>query len=50
MASAAAYAGRGWGRRRQSVMTHLVLFILTAGIGNIIYAAYISSWNRRHGF
>lgn len=47
-ASAAVHGGR-YGRRRQSIMTHLILFLFTAGIGNILYAWYISSWNRRRG-
>ncbi|MCJ1677183.1 hypothetical protein MTF65_07475 [Streptomyces sp. APSN-46.1] len=49
-ASAAAYGGPGYRRRRQSVGVHVVLFLFTMGIGNIIYAASVSSWNRRHGF
>lgn len=49
-ASAAAHAGRGFGYRRQSVGVHIVLFLFTMGIGNVIYAMSVSSWNRRHGF
>lgn len=30
-------------RRRQSVKVHIVLFLLTAGIGNIIYAKWANS-------
>ncbi|MFF3431829.1 hypothetical protein [Streptomyces sp. NPDC002602] len=48
VASATAYSRYG-GRRRQSAGLHVVLFFCTAGIGNVIYAKYISSWNRRNG-
>ncbi|GAA1353714.1 hypothetical protein [Streptomyces beijiangensis] len=51
-ASAAATAVAGYGlrgRRRQSGVVHLWLFLLTAGIGNIIYAWYISDWNKKRG-
>ncbi|MGW1539196.1 hypothetical protein ACWCPM_02675 [Streptomyces sp. NPDC002309] len=48
-ASAAAFAGGYGRRRRQSAMVHLVLFLFTAGIGNIVYALYISSWNKKRG-
>ncbi|WP_433215393.1 DUF3824 domain-containing protein [Dactylosporangium sp. CS-047395] len=47
--SATAIAGFG-GRRRQSFAVHVVLLLCTAGLGNLVYAWYISSWNRRHGF
>jgi hypothetical protein len=48
-ASAAAFAGgRAW-RKRQSVWVHLWLFMFTAGIGNIVYAWYVSDWNKRRG-
>jgi hypothetical protein len=38
------------GRRRQSFWVHFWLFLLTAGIGNVLYAMHISRWNRDHGF
>ncbi|MDX2390958.1 hypothetical protein NJL88_12985 [Streptomyces sp. DK15] len=47
-ASAMAF-GRYGGRRRQSAWMHFILFLCTAGIGNVIYARYVSSWNRRRG-
>jgi hypothetical protein len=49
-ASAAASAG-AWGarRRRQSLWAHVVLFLFTAGIGNIVYAWYVINWNRKRG-
>lgn len=37
-------------RRRQSAMVHFVLFMLTAGIGNVIYAVSVGSENRRRGY
>lgn len=50
-ASAAAVAVGGRGRRRrQSAGVHIVLFFCTAGLGNLLYAWYVSSWNRRHGY
>ena len=49
-AAAGAASGVMGGRRRQSVMVHLVLFLCTAGLGNLVYWWYISSWNRKHGF
>ncbi|WP_439082121.1 hypothetical protein [Streptomyces sp. WL006] len=51
-ASAAATVG-GFGRTRrkhQSGWVHLWLFLFTAGLGNVVYAAYVSRWNRRHGW
>lgn len=50
-ASAAASAAAGYGgrRRRQSFAVHCWLFLFTAGIGNVIYAAHISRWNRERG-
>ncbi|MFD3844756.1 hypothetical protein ACFWVB_02550 [Streptomyces microflavus] len=48
-ASASAVAG-GWGRRRrQSWVVHFWLLMLTAGIGNVMYARHISQWNRARG-
>lgn len=49
-ASAVASAG-GYGlrRRRQSFWTHFWLFMFTAGLGNVVYAAYINKWNRDRG-
>lgn len=47
-ASASASAGYGR-RRRQSFAVHCCLFLLTAGIGNVIYAAHVSRWNRERG-
>ncbi|MEU6628389.1 hypothetical protein ABZ905_08855 [Streptomyces parvus] len=38
------------GRRRQSGWVHLWLFLFTAGLGNVLYAVYVSRWNRRHGW
>lgn len=40
--------GYGW-RKRNSVAVHVVLFLFTAGLGNIAYAWYVHNWNRRHG-
>ncbi|WP_406207177.1 hypothetical protein OH807_34295 [Kitasatospora sp. NBC_01560] len=48
-AAAAVAAGRP-PRRRQSAALHVLLFLFTAGIGNILYAMSVSSWNRRHGW
>ncbi|WP_046775162.1 hypothetical protein [Streptomyces yangpuensis] len=50
--ASAAAGGYGWRPpyRRQSVGVHILLFMFTAGIGNIIYAMNVSSWNRRNGF
>ena len=52
-ARASAVAGtrgvRGLPRKRQSAMVHLLLFLFTAGLGNIFYAWHVMSWNRRHG-
>ncbi|MGQ4477622.1 hypothetical protein [Streptomyces sp. SAS_276] len=46
-ASAAAVIGRvGPRRRRQSLWAHFWLFMLTAGIGNVLYAMHVSRWNR----
>ncbi|MEV5816029.1 hypothetical protein [Streptomyces mutabilis] len=48
-ASAAAFAG-GYGRRkRQSFWAHFWLFLFTAGLGNIVYAWYVSDWNKKRG-
>lgn len=48
--SASASASAGYGRRRrQSFAVHCWLFLFTAGIGNVIYASYISRWNRERG-
>jgi hypothetical protein len=48
-ASAAAFAG-GYGRRkRHSFWVHFWLFLFTAGLGNIVYAWYVSDWNKKHG-
>jgi hypothetical protein len=30
-------------------MAHVVLFALTAGAGNVLYAWYVYSWNRKRG-
>ncbi|WP_250033255.1 hypothetical protein [Paractinoplanes maris] len=47
--TAAAFAG-GYGlRKRQSFGLHVVLFFLTAGLGNILYAWYVIDWNRKRG-
>ncbi|MEU3725948.1 hypothetical protein [Streptomyces sp. NPDC031705] len=50
-AASAAAGGYGWRppHRRQSIGVHLLLLVFTGGIGNIIYAMNVSSWNRRHG-
>jgi hypothetical protein len=45
----AGIGGPGFRRRRQSASVHFWLFMLTAGIGNIIYAAHVSRWNRIRG-
>jgi hypothetical protein len=47
--SAMAVAGRH-GRRRQSPVVHFWLLLLTAGVGNVVYAVNVSRWNRNHGF
>lgn len=49
-ASASAVAG-GYGRRRrrQSLWVHVWLFLFTAGLGNVLYAVYVSRWNRDRG-
>jgi hypothetical protein len=47
-ASSSASAAAGWGvrgKRRQSFWAHFWLLLLTAGIGNAVYAWYISRWN-----
>jgi len=47
--SAASASAGGWGRRRrQSFAVHCWLFLFTAGLGNVVYAAYVSRWNREH--
>ena len=46
--NAAHFAGR-YPRRRQSAATHIWLFLLTGGVGNVWYALHVRSWNRRHG-
>lgn len=49
-AAATAMVGAvGLRRRRQSFWVHFWLFCLTAGIGNVFYAMYISRWNRDRG-
>ncbi|MEU1853951.1 hypothetical protein ABZ499_33010 [Streptomyces sp. NPDC019990] len=48
-ASASAVAGGYGRRRRQSVWAHFWLFLFTAGIGNVLYAMYVSNWNRARG-
>ncbi|MEU6235438.1 hypothetical protein [Kitasatospora sp. NPDC047058] len=48
-AAAAVTAGRP-PRRRQSAAVHVVLFLFTAGLGNVLYALSVNSWNRRHGW
>jgi hypothetical protein len=45
MASAGAYGLR----KRNSFALHVVLFFLTVGIGNILYAWYVFDWNRKRG-
>ncbi|MET7289306.1 hypothetical protein [Streptomyces sp. NPDC005573] len=47
--SATAFAGGAFRRRRQSMGVHVVLFCFTAGIGNVLYAMYISRWNKDRG-
>ncbi|MFD8914538.1 hypothetical protein [Streptomyces sp. NPDC059575] len=47
-ASAGAFGG-GVRRRRQSFWVHFWLFWFTAGLGNVVYAMYISRWNRDRG-
>ncbi|GAA4893440.1 hypothetical protein GCM10025789_08270 [Tessaracoccus lubricantis] len=37
-------------RKYNSFWIHLLLFFLTGGIGNIIYAWYIWDWNNKHGY
>ncbi|MET7773933.1 hypothetical protein [Nocardia sp. NPDC005366] len=44
----AAVHGYGY-RRRQSLWVHFWLFCCTAGVGNVLYARYVSSWNRKRG-
>lgn len=49
--SASAVAGAGYGRRRrQSFAVHFWLFLFTAGLGNVLYAVYVSRWNRARGW
>ncbi|WP_106319367.1 hypothetical protein [Actinoplanes italicus] len=47
--SAAAFAGGYAVRKRQSFGLHVVLFLLTGGLGNIVYAWYVIDWNRKRG-
>ncbi|WP_433566954.1 hypothetical protein ACQP1O_18270 [Nocardia sp. CA-151230] len=49
-AAATAIAGGYGRRRRQSFIVHLTLLLLTAGLGNIIYAWYVIDWNKKHGY
>ncbi|WP_459962077.1 hypothetical protein [Nocardia sp. IFM 10818] len=44
---AAFYGYRNRRHRKQSGWVHLLLFVFTMGIGNIAYALYIESENRR---
>ncbi|SDP76162.1 hypothetical protein [Clostridium gasigenes] len=37
----------GNNRKKQSLFVHIILFLFTAGIGNIIYALYISGQNKK---
>lgn len=37
-------------RKYNSFWLHVLLFFLTGGLGNIIYAWSIWDWNRRHGY
>lgn len=48
-ATAAARGGYGF-RKRQSFWIHVLLFLTTVGIGNILYAWYVINWNSKHGF
>ncbi|AEM88824.1 hypothetical protein [Streptomyces violaceusniger] len=51
--SAAAAAVGGYGplmrKRRQSFWAHFWLAIFTAGMGNVVYAWWISRWNDKRG-
>jgi len=47
--SAAAFAGGYARRKRQSVGVHILLFLFTAGLGNILYAWYVIDWNSKRG-
>ncbi|MBB1482684.1 DUF1707 domain-containing protein [Tessaracoccus sp. MC1865] len=40
----------GMYRKYNSFWVHLLLFFLTGGIGNIIYAWYIWDWNTKRGY
>jgi hypothetical protein len=48
--SAVAFGGGYRLRKRQSIGVHILLFLFTAGLGNVLYAWYVIDWNRRHGF
>jgi len=49
VAAAAAGAGGYHLRKRNSFSVHVVLFLLTAGLGNVLYAWYVYDWNRKRG-
>ncbi|WP_441247963.1 hypothetical protein [Kitasatospora sp. McL0602] len=53
-ASSSARSGGGYCHghhyRHQSVAVHVFLFLLTAGIGNAVYAVMIHNENRRNGY
>lgn len=34
-------------RKKQSLFVHIILFLFTAGIGNVIYALYVSGHNKK---
>ncbi|GAA2692655.1 hypothetical protein [Actinoplanes palleronii] len=46
---AAAFAGGYSLRKHNSVGLHILLFVLTYGIGNLIYAWYVYDWNQKRG-
>ncbi|MET8023737.1 hypothetical protein AB0D78_33595 [Streptomyces avermitilis] len=47
--STSVIGGVGLRRRRQSLWVHFWLFMLTAGIGNVLYGMHVSRWNRDRG-
>ena len=52
VSSGAAAGGFGYAvglRKRQSFGVHVILFLFTAGIGNVLYGYYVWNWNQKRG-
>lgn len=49
-AAASASVGGLMPRKRHSVAVHVILFLFTAGLGNLVYWWWIASENKKRGY